>query len=618
MQPLLGCQPPGGRVPHPRWTRPARALAITVGVLALAGSLAVLAPLVDGPVLAATWRAALASPLGVGLALTAYLGAFLVRAALWRRVVPQLRLGQALAAIHLALAGNHLLPLRLGEALRVTSVVRRTALAPGAATASTVVLRTADLLSVLGLALLLAPSLVLGLFGAWGWAIVAALVTAGIGGCWWLIRLSPGRRRVRLPGPTVALGATAAWLLEVPVVWQAARWAGLDLSPLQALLVSVVSVAAQVLAIAPGGLGTYEAAAVAAYLMLGHRPGPALAAALAAHTLKTAYALAAGAFALVVPTPGLLGRLRLPPRSHQPEDTGMPPPRLGNGPVVLFLPAHNEVATVAGVVARVPPSVCGRRVQCLVVDDGSADATARAAAAAGAQVVAMEANRGLGAAVRRGLAAALDRGAAVVAFCDADGEYDPTELERLVVPILEGRADYVVGSRFAGTIQHMLARRRLGNHLLTRALAFVARTPISDGQSGYRALSRSAAAAAVIGHDYNYAQVLTLDLLAKGYRYQEVPITYRFRATGRSFVRPLQYLRRVIPAVWRELNSPSHLAGLGRAQGLAGGPRGVGGSRTVAAPAGHVPGRSAGRAAGRSQPAWTGRPPLHKLPTDNT
>src|SRR5215217_2492531 len=161
--------PPGGRVPHPRWTRPARALAITVGVLALVGSVAVLAPLVDGPVLAATWRTALGSPLGAGLALAAYLGAFLVRAALWQRVVPQLRLGHALAAIHLALAGNHLLPLRLGEALRVTSV--------------------------LGLALLLAPSLVLGLFGAWGWAIVAALATAGIAGCWWLIRLSPGRRR---------------------------------------------------------------------------------------------------------------------------------------------------------------------------------------------------------------------------------------------------------------------------------------------------------------------------------------------------------------------------------------------------------------------------------------
>jgi hypothetical protein len=85
----------------------------------------------------------------------------------------------------------------------------------------------------------------------------------------------------------------------------------------------------------------------------------------------------------------------------------------------------------------------------------------------------------------------------------------------------------------------------------------VARAPIGDGQSGFRALSRAAAADAEIVHDYNYAQVLTLDLLAKGYRYLEVPIGYRFRTTGRSFVRPVRYLRRVVPAVWRELNRPA-------------------------------------------------------------
>ena len=56
-------------------------------------------------------------------------------------------------------------------------------------------------------------------------------------------------------------------------------------------------------------------------------------------------------------------------------------------------------------------------------------------------------------------------------------------------------------------------------------------------------------------HDYNYAQVLTLDLLAKGYRYAEVPISYRFRTEGRSFVRLPTYLRRVLPAMWREVNS---------------------------------------------------------------
>jgi glycosyltransferase involved in cell wall biosynthesis len=229
-------------------------------------------------------------------------------------------------------------------------------------------------------------------------------------------------------------------------------------------------------------------------------------------------------------------------------------PAAGPGPVVVFLPAHDEEATVAAVVARVPELVLGRRVECLVVDDGSGDRTAELAAAAGATVLSSAANRGLGAAVRTGLTAATERGAAAVAFCDADREYDPAELERLVAPILEGRADYVVGSRFAGHIGSMLPQRRLGNQALTATLRFVARAPIGDGQSGFRALSRAAAADAEIVHDYNYAQVLTLDLLAKGYRYLEVPISYRFRTRGRSFVRPWPYLCRVVPSVWRELN----------------------------------------------------------------
>jgi glycosyltransferase involved in cell wall biosynthesis len=244
----------------------------------------------------------------------------------------------------------------------------------------------------------------------------------------------------------------------------------------------------------------------------------------------------------------------VPLRLPAPPATPVPGPAAGPGPVVLFLPAHDEEATVAAVVRRVPQLVHGRRVECLVVDDGSGDRTAELAAAAGAMVLGTGANRGLGAAVRTGLAAAVRRGAAAVAFCDADDEYDPQELDRLVAPILEGRADYVVGSRFAGEIRRMLPHRRVGNRLLTRLLGWVARAPIGDAQSGYRALSWAAAADAELVHDY--AQVLTLDLLAKGYRYLEVPVGYRFRSAGRSFVRPLTYLRRVVPAVWRELNPP--------------------------------------------------------------
>ena len=142
-----------------------------------------------------------------------------------------------------------------------------------------------------------------------------------------------------------------------------------------------------------------------------------------------------------------------------------------------------------------------------------------------------------------------------MAFCDADGEYAPEELEHLVGPILDGRADYVVGSRFSTGERHMRPHRMIGNRTLTVVTRALARVPLTDGQSGYRAFSPAATRAADIIHDYNYAQVLTLDLVAKGFRYHEVPISYRFREHGTSFVSLGTYLRRVVPAVRAQLRA---------------------------------------------------------------
>ncbi len=543
---------------------------LAVGAVALAASVAYIVAAVDLGDLAGAVRAAAADPLGLAVALGAYALAFALRAALWCRALPGLGFGQSLAAIHVSLAGNHLLPLRLGEPLRVVSAVRRARVPVGAATASTVLLRSADLLAVVAIAAVLGPALAEGLVGGAGVPLAVASAAALVGAAWWLTRvvrrLGPSRGWLALALP----GAAAAWLLESVLVWTCAGWAGIDLSPRDAALVTAVTIAAQIVAIAPGGLGTYEAAATAALVAVGAEPGAALAAAVTAHALKTAYALAAGAVGAVHPSPGLIGRLRLG-RDRPAPPAPAPAPA---GPVALVLPARDEEATVAAVIARAPAAAAGRPVRVIVVDDGSRDGTAAAAAAAGAAVVATGDRHGLGAAVRRGLAEAVAGGAAAVAFCDADGEYDPAELSALVAPILGGRADYVVGSRFSGTIERMRPQRRLGNAVLTRLLSLAARTPLTDGQSGYRALSRRAAADAEIVHDYNYAQVLTLDLLGKGYRYAEVAIRYRTREHGRSFVRLGPYLRRVAPAVWRELNG-SVLHDVGGEAAPGAGPAGV-------------------------------------------
>jgi uncharacterized membrane protein YbhN (UPF0104 family) len=524
------------------------------GALGVVASVAFLAPHADAAAIGHALAQAVQEPVGTGLALAAYGCAFLIRAELWSRVLPSLPRRHALAALHVSLAGNHILPLRLGEALRVASVVRRTEIPTGAATASTITLRAADVVAVVGLAAVLSPRFAHQLAGGSAWLLLGGVVAVGIGGALWLRKVAAaGVTSVRLPAVTIFAGAAVAWVLESGIVWQATQWAGLHISFWDAVLVTAVTIAAQTLAITPGGIGTYELAATAALAALGAPPAPALAAAISAHAVKTAYALVTGAVAVVAPSPGLFGRLRLARAVAPRAVAGGPSP--ADAPVVLFLPAHNEEQSVAAVVRRAPALVAGHPVEVLVIDDGSTDATATVAQAAGATVVRVQPNRGLGAAVRSGLREGVARNAAAVVFCDADGEYAPEELATMVAPILDGSADYVVGSRFAGDIRRMLPHRRFGNRVLTMLLRFVARVPISDGQSGYRALSPAAAADAEIIHDFNYAQVLTLDLLGKGYRYAEVPISYGFREHGRSFIRLGRYLRAVIPAVHREVNT---------------------------------------------------------------
>tara|TARA_Y100000746_G_scaffold213623_1_gene206319 strand:- start:270 stop:1895 length:1626 start_codon:yes stop_codon:yes gene_type:complete len=522
-------------------------LGLVVGLIAVL----IIMPNVDGSAFGEAVSQAVEQPFGMAVALAGFGIAFIFRAVAWRRILPQLPFSHALSAIHLSLGANHVLPFRLGEPLRILSVVRRQRIGLEAATVSTVTLRAADILSVMLVGALVAPSAFFSLVGIVGWVLLAGVLLVSFFGWKWLSSVAQRRADVIMPGPAVLFLSLGAWVAEAILVRQAAMWAGINLSWSEALLVTTVSVAAQIAAIAPGGFGTYEAAAVAAYVVLGYDAKPALIAALGAHALKTAYSILVGVVAVFTPAPSFIGRFRLGKVNQL--DTN--PVLDADAPILLFMPAYNEEEAVAECIERVPPRVLDRPVEVLIVDDGSVDSTVDRARKSGAQVVELGQNQGLGAAVRTGLEIGVERNAAAVVFCDADGEYPPEELANMVAPILDGEADYVVGSRFLGRIDHMRPHRRFGNHVLTRALQVVARQKISDGQSGYRALSLDAARNAEIIHDFNYAQVLTLDLMAKGFRYREVPISYHFRTTGESFIKLGRYLRNVVPAVYKEINA---------------------------------------------------------------
>jgi glycosyltransferase involved in cell wall biosynthesis len=243
---------------------------------------------------------------------------------------------------------------------------------------------------------------------------------------------------------------------------------------------------------------------------------------------------------LGIPAPrASVGRSLIAPRPEAPR------------PIVFVIPARNEARNLPGVLAAVAESnLLPARV--VVVDDGSTDGTAEVAHAAGALVVSHPRSRGLGAAYRTGLATARELHPRAVVCLDADGEYDAREAHRLLAPIDADEADYVLGSRFSPRADGMTLSRRVANRAFSLLLSVCAGRWIGDGQTGFRAFSPRAVEIAEIVHDYNYAQVLTLDLLRKGMRIREVPITYRRRVEGRSFV-TASYLWRVPLGMLREM-----------------------------------------------------------------
>ena len=169
-------------------------------------------------------------------------------------------------------------------------------------------------------------------------------------------------------------------------------------------------------------------------------------------------------------------------------------------------------------------------------------------------VIAHAHNRGLGAALRTGLAAANELNARAAVYIDADGEYPPEQIPDLLEPVLAGEADYVLGSRYLGRREGQRVVRLVGNLVFTGLLCLATGRRITDGQTGFRAFSRRALECAEIIHDYNYAQVLTLDLLKKGMRMREVPISYSRRTRGKSFIGP-KYLWRVPVGMLQEMLS---------------------------------------------------------------
>jgi hypothetical protein len=224
-------------------------------------------------------------------------------------------------------------------------------------------------------------------------------------------------------------------------------------------------------------------------------------------------------------------------------------------PVAVVIPAFDEEEAIGGVLTEIPSEANGLAVDTLVVDDGSRDRTRDAALAHGAYVARMEQNSGQGAALRVGYRLARDHGARYVVTLDADGQWDPGDVPRLLEPVLADEADFVLGSRVLGRADTDDSVRSAGVRVFALLVRLLTGVRVTDTSSGVRVL-RAEVTETVRQEEPQYqASELLVGAICQGYRIRELPVVMHKRTAGASkkghnFLYGLRYAR-VLFRTWR-------------------------------------------------------------------
>jgi glycosyltransferase involved in cell wall biosynthesis len=217
--------------------------------------------------------------------------------------------------------------------------------------------------------------------------------------------------------------------------------------------------------------------------------------------------------------------------------------------LVVQIPCHNEAETLSSVLADIPASISGfSRIVALVIDDGSTDATAAIAQAAGAEVVRLPVQRGLARAFLAGLDRAVALGADVVVNTDGDHQYRGADIPALVAPIVRGEADLVVGTRPVQTIRSFSPLKKLLQRLGSAATRVISGTTVADAPSGFRAMNREAAMRLHVFNRYTYTVETLIQAGRKGMRVTSVPVEVN------PVTRPSRLMRGTASYVARQLN----------------------------------------------------------------
>jgi glycosyltransferase involved in cell wall biosynthesis len=223
--------------------------------------------------------------------------------------------------------------------------------------------------------------------------------------------------------------------------------------------------------------------------------------------------------------------------------------------LIIQIPCYNEAEALPVTLAALPRSLPGcDQVEWLVVDDGSADDTSGVATRNGVDHVARHlSNRGLATAFMTGLDAATRLGADIIVNTDADNQYDARDIETLIRPILENRAEFVIGARPIESIEHFSWLKRRLQSLGSRVVRLVSKTEVADAPSGFRALTRDVALRLNVFNSYTYTLETIIQAGRSGIRVLSVPVRTNpdlrpsrlVKSTGNYVVRSLATIVRI-------------------------------------------------------------------------
>jgi glycosyltransferase involved in cell wall biosynthesis len=205
----------------------------------------------------------------------------------------------------------------------------------------------------------------------------------------------------------------------------------------------------------------------------------------------------------------------------------------------VVVPMYNEEPTVGNVISRLKAVLegTGFRYEVIVVDDCSRDKSVEVAKKQGVSVYKLGSHMGKGYALRAGFAKAKGD---LIATIDSDGSHLPEELPFLLFPILQEKADLVIGSRFSTPTSATSRRNQAGNRIFNNLIKILTGNPISDSQSGYRVMTANVLRSMKLqSGEYEIESEMLVKTARKRFRIREVPITFEQRTYGRSGIDPL-------------------------------------------------------------------------------